>query len=141
MISCTTLLPTAIGVSSMIGQVPPKSPQQKRRLRNTRNPIQSTVLVTHVVVSLHESANSAQVVGLTALIGSTVAFTTAFGVETLGFSRQTWAKLSVGITFMTMTLLVAWCVWTMAEDSINFSAFGTFYDLKVRLVHYFTTGL
>ena len=74
------------------------------------------------------------------LIGSTVAFTTAFGLETLVFSRQTWAELSVGIIFVTMTLLVAWCVWTMMEDSIDFSAFGTFYDLKDRLVH-FTTGL
>ena len=133
-------MPTAIGVSSVTGRVPPKSPQQKRRLRNTRYPIQSTVLVTHVVVSFHKSVVSSRAVGLTSLIGSTVAFTTAFGLETLVFSRQTWTKISAGIMFAMVTLLIAWCVWTMIEGQTEFSVFGTFSGLKDRIVH-FTTGL
>ena len=124
----------------MTGRVSPKSPQQGDWLRNTRNPIQSTVLVTYVVVSLHKSVISSRVVGLTPLIGSTVAFTTAFGLETLVFSRQTWTKISVGIIFAMVTLLIAWCVWTMIEGQREFSVFGTFSGLKDRIVH-FNTGL
>ena len=74
------------------------------------------------------------------MIGSTVAFTTAFGLEALVFSRQTWPKLSVGIIFVIMTLLIAWCVWTMLEGQTDFSVFGTFSGLKNRFVH-FTMGL
>ena len=118
----------------MTERLSPKSPQQKHRLRNTRDPIQSTVLATHVVVSLHKSVISSRVVGLTSLIGSTVAFTTAFGLETLVFSRQKWTKVSVGIIFAMVTLLIAWCVWTMIEGRTDFSVLGTFSGLKVRLV-------
>ena len=81
----------------------------------------------------------AQIVGLT-LTGSTVAFTTAFCLETLVFNRQMWAKLSVGIVFAVVMLLISWCVWIMIGAAADFNVFEIFYGLKVRLVG-FTKGL
>lgn len=46
------------------------------------------------------------------LLWSTMAFTTAFSIETLAFSNQSWAKLSVGIVLGITAFLVIWCVWT-----------------------------
>ena len=124
----------------MIDWVSPNLPQQSNRLRNNRNPVQPTVLVACVVVSLHKSVIFAQIVSLTSLIGSTVAFATAFCLETLVFSRQMWAKVSVGVVFAIVILLISWCVWTMIGAMADFSVFGTFYGLKDRLVN-FTMGL
>ena len=69
-----------------------------------------------------------------------MAFTTAFTLETLVFSRQMWTKLSLGIVFATVMLLIFWCVWTTIGAGTGFSVFGTFYRLKLRLVN-MTTDL
>ena len=50
-------------------------------------------------------------------IGSTVTFTTAFGLETLVYSQQIWTKISVGFVFAMVMLLIAWCVWTTTEGN------------------------
>lgn len=56
------------------------------------------------------------------LMWSTVAFTTAFGLETLVYSRPTWTKLLVGVIFLMVVLLIFWCVLTTVEAETNFSA-------------------
>lgn len=55
------------------------------------------------------------------LLWSAVLFTIAFGLETLVFSHQTWAKLSVGIVLAIMILLILWCAWTGVAARTCFS--------------------
>jgi hypothetical protein len=55
-------------------------------------------------VSLRSSVIFGESVDLISFIDSTIAFTTAFCLETLVFSHQAWAKLSVGIAFAVMVL-------------------------------------
>lgn len=69
-----------------------------------------------------------------------MAFTTAFGLETLVFSHQTWTKLSAGIALALMILLISWCIWTTVEAGTDFSVFGSVHHLKDQLVK-FTRGL
>lgn len=78
----------------------------------------------------------AQIVGLTLLTGSTVAFTTAFCLETLVFSRQMWAKLSVGIVFAMVMLLISWCIWITIGASAHFSVVGILDGLKHHIVDF-----
>jgi hypothetical protein len=65
-----------------------------------------------------------------------MAFATAFGLETLVFSHQVWARLSVGITLAMMILLILWCIWTTIEAGSNFSVLGIAHQLKNRLVRF-----
>jgi hypothetical protein len=48
-------------------------------------------------------------------------FATAFGLETLVYSKQAWARLSVGIALAVMLFLILWCIWMMIEAWIGFS--------------------
>ena len=58
-------------------------------------------------------------VGLTLLTGSMIAFTAAFSLEALVFSRQVWARLSVGVALAMMALLTTWCVWKSGRISAS----------------------
>ena len=69
-----------------------------------------------------------------------MAFTAAFSLETLVFSRQTWTKLSVGIALALMILLISWCIWATVEFGTDFSSLGGVHNLKNELVK-FTRGL
>ena len=69
-----------------------------------------------------------------------MAFTVAFTLETLLFSRQTWSKLSAGIAIAMMMLLISWCIWTTVEVGTDFSSLGGVHRLKEHLVK-FTRGL
>ena len=73
------------------------------------------------------------IVGLTSLIDSTIAFTTAFGLEALLFSSEMWARLPVGAVLAMMTLLISWCVGTTVEAKTDFSALGTLVDFTRKL--------
>ena len=55
-------------------------------------------------------------ISLTPFVDSTIAFTTAFGLEALVFSSQLWAKLPVGIVLAMILLLISWCAWTAMVD-------------------------
>ena len=68
------------------------------------------------------------------LIDSTMAFSAAFGLETLVFSRQLWARLSVGVVLAMMVLLICWCIWTTVEAQADFSVLERVHSLKDRLV-------
>ena len=63
-----------------------------------------------------------------------MAFSAAFGLETLVFSRQLWAKLSVGVVLAMMVLLICWCIWTTVEAQADFSVLERVHSLKDRLV-------
>jgi hypothetical protein len=69
-----------------------------------------------------------------------MAFSAAFVLETVAFSHQLWAKLSVGAVLAMMTFLISWCIWTTIEAEGDFSIFGSIHHLKDRLV-IFTRGL
>ena len=69
-----------------------------------------------------------------------MAFTVAFTLETLLFSRQTWSKLSVGIALAMMILLISWCIWATVEFGTDFSSLSGVHHLKTKLVR-FTKGL
>ena len=58
-------------------------------------------------------------VGLTLLTGSMIAFTAAFSIEALAFSRQLWVKLSVGIVLAVIVLLITWCIWATPETQAD----------------------
>ena len=73
-------------------------------------------------------------VGLTPLTGSMIAFTAAFGLEALVFSRQLWARLSVGVVLAMVVLLISWCVWTTRGARSDFSVLERVHFLKDRLV-------
>ena len=75
-------------------------------------------------------------VGLTSLICSTIAFTTAFSLETILSSRQKWAKLPVGIVLAIVILLISWCVRTTMGPRSDFSVLGRVHLLKDRLVDF-----
>jgi len=68
------------------------------------------------------------------LLWSTMAFTTAFCLETIVFSRQRWTRLSVGVILAIMILLIIWCIWTTIEAGTDFSVFGRVHRLKNQLV-------
>jgi len=74
------------------------------------------------------------------LLWSTMAFTAAFGLETLVFSHQMWTRLAVGIALAMMILLISWCIWTTIEAGADFSVFGSVHRVKDQLVD-FTRGL
>lgn len=76
-------------------------------------------------------------VSLTTLIDSTTAFTTAFCLETIVFSRQLWVKLSVAVVLvLAMAILLAsWCVGIVIEAK-NFSFRKAVHRLKVQLVDF-----
>jgi len=65
-----------------------------------------------------------------------MAFTTAFGLEALLFSSETWARLPVGIVLATMVLLISWCVGTTFEAKTDFSALDRVHVLKDHLVDF-----
>lgn len=67
------------------------------------------------------------------LLWSVLMFTTALGLETLVFSRQMWARLSLGLGFATMILLVLWCIWTTVAARTGFCASSRVDRLKSRL--------
>ena len=71
---------------------------------------------------------------------SLIAFTVAFSLEALVFSRQMWARLSVGIALAMMILLISWCVWTATNARAGSCVFGCVHLLTDRLVD-FTRGL
>ena len=80
------------------------------------------------------------IAGLTPLIDSTVAFTTAFTLETLLFSEELWARIPVAAVLLIVTLLISWCIGTTFEAETDFSALGSVHVLKDHLVN-FTRGL
>lgn len=86
------------------------------------------------------SVNFARFLGLTSLIDSTIAFTTAFGLEVLLFSSEMWTKVPVGVTLALMVLLISWCVWTALEAKKDISILGGVHSLKESLVE-LTRGL
>lgn len=69
------------------------------------------------------------------LLWATMTFTTAFGIETLGFSQQTWAKLPVGIVLAMMALLIFWCVWTAVEAGSGFSLLSCVHQWRCRTLN------
>jgi len=74
------------------------------------------------------------------LLWSTVAFTTAFTLETLLFSEELWARIPVAAVLLIVTLLISWCIGTTFEAETDFSALGSVHVLKDHLVK-FTRGL
>lgn len=100
-------------------------------------PLQSCTVYHMPYFSGRESSSfghSNIIVYLTSLIDSAVMFTIAFGLETLVFSRQTWAKLSVGIALAVMILLILWCAWTGVAARTCFSTSSGVNLLKRWLV-------
>jgi len=73
--------------------------------------------------------------GLTSLINSVIAFTTAFSLEALVFSSELWARLPVGIVLAMMILLISWCVWTRLEATWGLSVLDGVHVLRDRLVN------
>ena len=69
-----------------------------------------------------------------------MAFSTAFVLETVAFSHQLWAKLSVGVVLAIVIFLISWCIWTTIEAGEDFSVCSTVHHLKVNFVG-FTRGL
>ena len=61
---------------------------------------------------------------------STAAFFTAFGLETLLFSSELWAKLPVGVVLAMMVILISWCIWTTLEAGGDISFLGWAHALK-----------
>ena len=74
------------------------------------------------------------------MIGSTISFFTAFGLEVLLHSDELWTRLSVGILIAIIILLVCWCVWTGFTTSTDFSFLSSVHALKEGIVN-FTRGL
>ena len=70
------------------------------------------------------------------LIDSTIAFTTAFGLEALLLSSEIRTKLLVGIVLAMMVLLVLWCVGTIVEAKTDFSALDRVHAFKNHLVDF-----
>ena len=69
-----------------------------------------------------------------ASIDSTIAFTTAFCLESLVFTHQLWVRLPVGITLMVIVFLVFWCIWTsIGAGKYLHGVFGGSCRLKNRL--------
>lgn len=60
-------------------------------------------------------------------------FTTAFCIEIFVSSRQTWAKLSVGIVLAMMILAVFWSVWVTVEAGTGFSILSSVHLRRDRL--------
>jgi len=120
----------------MIGQISPQSPSQcpRARVRNSRDPIQSTVFAAALGVSRDKPVAVTRSVSLTSLIDSTVAFLTAFGLEALLYSSELWARLPVGVVLTMIVLLISWCVWTTLEAKGDFSLLERVHVLKDGLV-------
>ena len=87
-------------------------------------------------MSLRKTVTSTLPICLAPFIDSTIAFTTAFGLEALVFSSQLWAKLPIGIVLAVILLLISWCAWTAMVDEKDFSNSGGGYPWW-----YFIVGL
>ena len=73
-------------------------------------------------------------VGLTLLTGSMIEFTVAVSLEVLVFSRQLWARLTMGVVLAMVVLLISWCVWTTMEAQSDISILERVHLLKDRFV-------
>ena len=78
----------------------------------------------------------ARFVSLTSSIDSTIAFTSAFSLEALLFSKELWTRLPVAIVLGLMALLISWCIWTSLEAKVDFSVFEQVHVFKDRLVKF-----
>ena len=123
----------------MIGQVSPKSPSQRPWIRDSCDPIQSSVLIAALGVSRDKPVIVTRFIGLTSLIHSTVAFLSAFGLEALLFSNGLWTRVPVGVILVMILMLISWCIWTTLEAKTDFSLLSSVHTLKDRLVD-FTRG-
>ena len=63
-------------------------------------------------------------------------FTTAFSLETLLFSRQMLARISIGIVLAVMVLLISWFAWTARASEMDFGALSGISLLKGYLVDF-----
>ena len=118
-----------------IGSLSQKPSSGCPRVRNPRNPIQSALCVTALVVSADNPVVVA-ICCLTLFAGRTIAFTTAFALEALLYSSELWTRLPVGIVLAMMALLISWCVWTSLEAKADYSVLDRVDDLKNRLVDF-----
>lgn len=103
---------------SVIGYVSPESPPRCTWPRSARNPVQSAVFATSLVVSWIFPFES---VYLTSLINRTMLFITAFSIEIFMSSRQAWVKIPVGIALAMMIIPISWSVLVTVEGGTGFS--------------------
>lgn len=74
------------------------------------------------------------------LVDSTIAFATAFSLETLVPSNGAWTKIPVGATLAVAILLISWCVWAILEVKTDIDILDGVHVFKDNLVK-FTRGL
>jgi len=63
-----------------------------------------------------------------------MSFFTAFGLEVLLYSEESWARLPVGTLLAMVVLLIFWCVRTALEARAHFSLSSEAHALKDSLV-------